>query len=283
MRRRYELSNRKWERIQSLLPERNHKGGPGHPWRPHRRLINGILWVLHTGAPWRDVPRRYGPWQTVYDRFNRWRSDGTWVNILTHLLDHLDKHGRLTRDLWLVDSSIIRGTRAGSGATKTANGPRRLGGAKRTQLEEPLDHALGYSRGGFGTKVHLLIEGHGNVLAIFLTGGQQHESTAFETLMNRVMLPGRSKRWPSKLGGDKGYSYPHIRRWLHKRRIEDVIPTRKNQPRIASFDKDTYRKRNLIERVVGWFKECRRLGTRYEKLAVNYLAFWIVACIERIL
>lgn len=283
MRRRYELSNRKWERIQPLLPDRTHKGGPGHPWRPHRRLINGILWVLHTGAPWRDVPRRYGPWQTVYDRFNRWRSDGTWVNILTHLLDHLDKHGRLTRDLWLVDSSIIRGTRAGSGATKTANGPRRLGGAKRTQLEEPLDHALGYSRGGFGTKVHLLIEGHGNVLAIFLTGGQQHESTAFETLMNRVMLPGRSKRWPSKLGGDKGYSYPHIRRWLHKRRIEDVIPTRKNQPRIASFDKDTYRKRNLIERVVGWFKECRRLGTRYEKLAVNYLAFWIVACIERIL
>ena len=142
---------------------------------------------------------------------------------------------------------------------------------------------MGYSRGGFGTKVHLLIESHGFILAIFLTGGQRHESKFFEKLMDRVMLPGRSGRWPDKLAGDKGYSYPHIRRWLHRRQIEDVIPTRKDQPRIKTFKKATYRKRNLIERVVGWFKECRRLGTRYEKLAVNYLAFWIVACIERYL
>ena len=142
---------------------------------------------------------------------------------------------------------------------------------------------MGYSRGGFGTKVHLLIEGHGHILAIFLTGGQRHESKFFEKLMERVMLPGRGKRWPAKLAGDKGYSYLHIRRWCHKRHIEDVIPTRKDQPRIETFDKATYKKRNLIERVIGWFKECRRLGTRYEKLAVNYLAFWIVACIERYL
>lgn len=283
MRRRYELNNRQWERLQPLLPDRKHKGGPGRPWRGHRRLINAILWVLHTGAPWRDVPERYGPWQTVFDRFNRWRADGTWVKILTHLHSHLDKHGRLGRDLWMVDASNIRGTRAGSGARKTSAKPRRLAGSARAQLEEPPDHALGYSRGGFGTKIHLLIEDHGIVLGIFVTAGQQHESTAFETLMGRVMLPGRSKRWPDKLAGDCAYSAGHIRRWLHKRRIEDVIPTPKNQPRIESFDKAGYRKRNLIERVVGWFKECRRLGTRYEKLAVNYLAFWIVACIVRCL
>jgi transposase len=101
--------------------------------------------------------------------------------------------------------------------------------------------------------------------------------------MARVMLPGRAKRWPAKLAGDKGYSYPHIRRWLRRRHIEDVIPTRKDQPRIETFDKASYRQRNLIERVVGWYKECRHLGTRYDKLAVNYLAFWIVACIERVL
>jgi transposase len=62
-----------------------------------------------------------------------------------------------------------------------------------------------------------------------------------------------------------------------------VIPTRKNQPRDESFDKATYRQRNIIERMVGWFKECRRLGTRYEKLAVNYMAFWLVAMIEKVL
>jgi transposase len=118
MRRRYELSTLMWQRLQPLLPHPTHRGGPGHPWRPHRRLINGILWVLHTGAPWRDVPPRYGPWQTVYDRFNRWRRDGTWARLLTHLLGRLDKLGRLSRELWLVDSSIIRATRAASGAGK---------------------------------------------------------------------------------------------------------------------------------------------------------------------
>ena len=81
MRRRYEIGDRQWQRLEPLLPHRTHHGGPGHPWLPHRRLLNGILWVLHAGAPWRDVPDRYGPWQTVYDRFNRWRRDGTWARV----------------------------------------------------------------------------------------------------------------------------------------------------------------------------------------------------------
>ena len=99
-------------------------------------------------------------------------------------------------------------------------------------------------------------------------------------------LPARRRgrrRWPLRLAGDKGYSYPRIWRWLARRRIERVIPTRKDQPRVADFDKDTYRKRNIIERVVGWYKECRRLLTRFEKLAVNYVAFWIIASVVRLL
>jgi len=118
MRRRYELSTLRWERIQPLLPDLSHKGGPGRPWLPHRRLINGILWVLHTGAPWRDVPDRYGPWQTVYDRFNRWRQDGTWAKILTDSLGRLDKRGWIGRVLWMVDSSIIRGQEPARGPGK---------------------------------------------------------------------------------------------------------------------------------------------------------------------
>jgi transposase len=103
--------------------------------------------------------------------------------------------------------------------------------------------------------------------------------------MDRVLLPpsrGR-RRWPAKLAADKGYSYPHIRRWLKRHHIEPVIPTRKDQPRDPAFDKARYRRRNSIERTVGWFKECRRLGTRYEKLAVNFVAFWMIAMIEKIL
>lgn len=158
-----------------------------------------------------------------------------------------------------------------------------LGGPRPAQLEEPPEHALGYSRGGFGTKVQLLVTGRGIALGIYVTPGQQHESTAFKPLMRRVLLPRRRgvPYWPAKLAGDKGFSYPHIRRWLRRRHIEPVIPTRKDQPREESFDKASYRKRNLIERVVGWFKECRALGTRSEKLAVDYVTLWMIAMIEK--
>src|SRR5262249_12824752 len=92
---------------------------------------------------------------------------------------------------------------------------------------------------------------------------------------------GGRRRWPGRLAGDKGYSYPRIRRWCQRRRVEAVIPTRKNQPRDEHFDKITYKRRNIVERVVGWYKEYRSLGTRYEKLAVNYVAMWLVAIIDK--
>jgi transposase len=171
------------------------------------------------------------------------------------------------------------------GRKKNPESVPRLGGPKAAQLEEPLDHALGYSRGGFGTKVHLLVTDRGIVLGIYVTPGQRHESTAFKPLMRRVLLPRRRGRpyWPAQLAADKGYSYPHIRRWSRNHRIAPVIPTRKDQPRAESFDKASYRKRNRIERVVGHYKECRALATRYEKLAVDYVALWMVAMIEKLL
>jgi transposase len=116
-------------------------------------------------------------------------------------------------------------------------------------------------------------------LALHGTAGQAHESKALEPTVARRLLHLRG--WPGRMVGDKGYSYPRIRRWCSRRRIEAVIPTRKNQPRDEDFDKATYRQRNIIERVVGWYKEYRALGTRHEKLAVNYVALWLVAIIDR--
>ncbi len=150
-------------------------------------------------------------------------------------------------------------------------------------MEEPPDHALGRSRGGFGTKVHLVCDGRGFIVAIYVTAGQAHESKAFEPTMAHRLLHRRRSRggWPGHMAGDKGYSYPGIRRWCRRRRVAAVIPTRKDQPREKHFDKATYRRRNIIERVVGWYKEYRALGTRHEKLAVNYVALWLVAMIEK--
>ena len=117
---RYELTDAQWECIAPFFPDPYPGNRPGHPWRGHRRLVNGILWHLHTGAPWRDLPERYGPWQTVYDRFSRWRQDGTWAKVLDALLLCLDEAGLIDRDLWLVDATIIRATRAAAGAKKKA-------------------------------------------------------------------------------------------------------------------------------------------------------------------
>src|SRR5579883_2513497 len=115
---RYELSDRQWKRLEPLLPQPRHHGGRGRPSKDHRRIFHGILWRLHTGAPWRDIPERYGPWQSIYTRFRRWRRDGTWARVLTHLLQEREAQGRLGRHLWLVDATIVRGSRSAGGAEK---------------------------------------------------------------------------------------------------------------------------------------------------------------------
>jgi transposase len=150
---------------------------------------------------------------------------------------------------------------------------------------EPPDHALGRSRGGFGTKVHLVCDSHGFIVAIQVTAGQAHESKAFESTMARRLFhrrPGQ-RGWPLRLAGDKGYSYPRIRGWCRRRRIKPVIPTRSNQPRDENFEQATYRRRHIVEQVVGWYKEYRGLGTRHEKLAINYVALWLVAIMDKAL
>jgi len=85
------------------------------------------------------------------------------------------------------------------------------------------------------------------------------------------------------MAGDKAYSVPRIRTWLAERRIEDVIPSRADQIRSPDFDKDKYRCRNIVERCIAWLKEARRIGTRYEKLAVNFLAMIKLAMLHRCL
>jgi transposase len=124
---RYDLTEAQGERMAPFFPDRYHRGQAGHPWRDHRPLVNGILGHLHPGAPWPDTPERYGPWQTVYDRFNRWRKDGTWAKILDALLLQLDKAGLIERDWWCVDATVIRAGAAAAGAEKKSRPAARVG------------------------------------------------------------------------------------------------------------------------------------------------------------
>jgi transposase len=126
---RFDLTDAQWEKIQGSFPDRFHHGGRGHPWKDHRPLVNGILWHLHTGAPWPDTPRRYGPWQTIYDRFNRWRKEGTWAKILEALLLRLDHNGVLRRDLWCFDGTTNRAHASAAGAEKKSPAAAAVGRA----------------------------------------------------------------------------------------------------------------------------------------------------------
>ena len=120
-RRRYELTDEQYERIEHLLPEVE---GRGCPYNDHRKVINGIFWVLRSGAPWRDVPERYGNWKTVYDRFRRWAEDGTLESIVRHLQGELDAEGYVDWSQLGAHSTIGQAARAvASGPSDSKKGP----------------------------------------------------------------------------------------------------------------------------------------------------------------
>ncbi len=276
---RYELTDEQYTLIAPALPTND--GKTGHPYLPHRPILNGIFWRLHSGAPWPDIPERYGNWKTIYDRFTAWRRDGTWDRLLKALQTKLDAQGAVDWEQWSLDSTVVRSHRAAAGAEK--QGP--------DGATEPSNHALGRSVGGFSTKIHLLSDGNGVPLDVTLTPGQTHESTQVETVMEQVVIErasGRIRRRPRRLAADRAYDVQRIRHFLRARGITPVIPPKRRtgkrkRGRPVSYDRVQYRRRSTIEQCVGWLKECRAIATRYEKLALNYLGLVKLAFIERYL
>ena len=109
-----DLTNQQWERLQPLLPPQKPK--TGRPNEDHRTIVNGILWIERTGAPWRDLPERYGSWSTVASRFYRWRFSGIWQGILEALQQKADAAGELDWKVHHVDGSVIRAHQHAAGA-----------------------------------------------------------------------------------------------------------------------------------------------------------------------
>jgi len=271
---RHRLSDDEWDLIADLFPEPT---GVGRPPNKPRDMMDGILWVLRTGAPWRDIPPEIGKWQSVWDAFNRWNKDGTLGQILARLMaSHVDV-GLVGTDLWLVDGTVVRAARCAAG------------GGKEDDPDEPDDHGLGRSRGGFSTKIHLVSDDQGHPLAVKITPGQEHESQSLCELIESIKIAdhdGRLIPLPDKLAGDKGYRAEWIDDYLLDLGITPVIPSKANEDpndRVVKFDRQAYRSRNIIERLIGWLKESRRILTRFEKTAQNYLGMIRVAFIHRYL
>ena len=118
--RRHELTDHAWARIAPLLPTDPRRG---QKWRDHRAVLNGILWKLGTGVPWRDLPERYPPWQTCHSRLLRWQRDGTWARLLGLVQQHSDAVGGVNWEA-SVDSTIVRAHQHAAGARKKGAPPR---------------------------------------------------------------------------------------------------------------------------------------------------------------
>jgi transposase len=160
---RGDLTDEQWSRLWPLLPPIPKMGR--RP-RDRRQVFNGIWWRVRTGSPWRDLPQRYGPWQTAYSVFRRWQIDRTWAAILKKLHVRADADGILKWEV-SVDSTVCRAHQHAAGARRAHSdlGLLDTGGL----ASEPDDHALGRSRGGLTTKLHLAADASGQVLAVVVT------------------------------------------------------------------------------------------------------------------
>ncbi|WP_371651142.1 IS5 family transposase [Streptomyces mirabilis] len=270
--RRHELTDREWELLAPLIP----RAATGRPRVEDRQVINGMVYKIRTGISWRDLPERYGPWKTVYTRFRRYAIDGTFTRALQQIQARADAAGDID---WLVqiDSTIVR-------AHQHAADTGRKGGCTG---DEPDDHALGRSRGGLTTKVHLACDGQGRPLAFLLSPGQRHDSVSARSLLERIRVPrlglGRPRCRPDHVIADKAYSSRGFRAYLRRRGIAHTIPEKQDQQRHRHnrgrhggrpprFDRETYRRRNTVERCFNQLKGFRGLATRYDKTATSYEA-----------
>ncbi|MFD0119676.1 MULTISPECIES: IS5 family transposase [unclassified Streptomyces] len=259
-----------WDRIEPLMPADPVRG---RRWADHRRTLEAIAWKYRTCSPWRDLPDELGSFQTAHKRLIRWAVDGTWERILAAVLAAAEGADDIG---WTVsvDSTVCRAHQHAAGARK-----------KGLQATEPGDHALGRSRGGLSTKVHLASDGLARPLALCVTAGQAGDAPAFETVMAGIRVPrsgpGRPRTRPDAVLADRAYSSRAIRKHLRRRGIRAVIPQPSDQlghrlrrgragGRPPAFDAEAYRQRNAVERCINRLKQWRGLAMRTDKLAIAY-------------
>ncbi|WP_371917118.1 IS5 family transposase [Streptomyces sp. IMTB 2501] len=245
----------------------------GGRWREHRQVIDASAWKFQTGAQWVHLPAEYGSRKGVHTRLRNWAIDGTWEQVFTALLAQADAEGDL---VWVVavDSTVVR-------AHQNAAGARKRGPAG-----EPGHHAIGRSRGGLTTKIHLAADGRCRPLCFVLTPGQAGEAPAFEHGMAAIRVPrllGRPRTRPAAVLADRAYSSRAIRHHLRIRGIRAGVPQPANQivnrkskgrngGRPPVFDREANKQRNTVERCINRLKSWRGLATRYEKTATVFRA-----------
>ena len=238
------LKNEQWNKIVEFLRDCPHVyvGQEAQC----RRFIEGVLWIGRSGSQWRLLPEKYGNWNSVYKRFARWADQDIWHQMHQSFIDDPDM------EHLILDSTVVRAHPCAAGALKKDGG----------QAEQ----ALGRSRGGFSTKIHVSVDGLGNPLRFVLTAGQRNDITQAEALVADLDF--------KRLIADKGYDADEfIKLIIEEYEAEAVIPPRSNRKQLREYDVHLYKERHLVECFINKIKHYRRIFSRFEKLANRYFSF----------
>lgn len=214
-----------------------------------RRQFEAILWILRTGAPWRDLPSHFGPWESIYSSFRRWTKNGLWQSILAQL-----SAINADNEYLMIDSTTAR-------VHQHACGP--VGGQ--------LAHAIGRSRAGLACKIHMATDALGYPLSFILTGANVSDFDQCKPLLKRHLKPG------SFAIMDKGYDSDAIRSCVRQLGATSVIALHPSRSQKPPFDQHLYRERHRIENLFAKLKNFRRIATRYDKLHFSFAAMICIA------
>lgn len=206
-----------------------------------RKFINAIFWIARTGAQWRELPQHYGVWNSVYQRFNRWSRKGVWGNLLTFCAQDADM------EYAIFDSTIVRAHACSAGYKAQAN------------------EGLGRSKGGFTSKIHVLVDGLGNLLKHIIAPGQSSDFTYAVELIKGIE--------DAYAIGDRGYDSNNIRTAIASQNCIPVIPCRSNRKAQYEYDRHIYKERSLVEFFFSKAKHFRRVFSRYDKTICNFASF----------
>src|ERR1700722_2746375 len=246
-----EITEQQYERIKDSLPVQR-----GNVRLTNLQVLNAILYVAEQGCKWRGLPKRFGRWHTIYTRMNRWAKNGVLDRVLEQL--QLEQIVRINIEAFSLDSTSVKVHPDGTGALKK-NGPQ----------------AIGKSRGGWNTKIHLVAADARTVITFALSPGHAHDAPHGRALLEELgpMPDGLP------LLMDRAYEGSETRQLVLDLGMIPVVPPKSNRLHPWDYDRALYKKRNEIERLFRRLKGFRRIFSRFEKLDVVFLAFLCFAFI----
>ncbi|WP_439590746.1 IS5 family transposase [Hydrogenophaga sp.] len=240
-----EITPAQFATIEHCLPKQR-----GNVSLSNLQVVNAILYVAEHGCKWRGLPKRFGNWHTIYTRMNRWTKAG----VLDRMFEELQRAQvvRIKIEAVSLDSTSIKVHPDGTGAPKK-NGPQ----------------AIGKSRGGWNTKIHMVAADARTAVTFCLSPGQAHDAPEGRRLLSRL---GPTSR-PVHLLMDRAYEGNETRQLALDLGFIPVVPPVKTRIEPWEYDREMYKRRNEVERLFRRLKGYRRIFSRFEKLDLMFLGF----------